>query len=155
MSTTKTNKQTSNQSAPSKVESKSSTTTSTIVKPTYKQIEKAIIEIVKAGMDYKMSKTGTFMINWKRKVRQIRQADDPDEFIIENAKQLFPNESQYRQKKSDTKEWYKYKVRVCKAIIAYYNMNYIIAKEYFKTEEELEKEAEDFLNDETDEDESD
>jgi len=154
MSTTKNNKQTIKQSTSSKIE-KTSSNTNTIAKPTLKEIEKAMVEIIKAGMDYKMPKTGTFMKNWKKKVRQIRQAEDPDEFIIENAKQLFPNESQYRKKKSDTKEWYKYKVRVCKAIIAYYNMNYIIAKEYFKTEEELEKEAEDFLNEETDEGESD
>src|SRR6185295_15083561 len=124
-----------NSASPTKTSHSSSTSESTTPKPTWKDIEKALREIVKAGVDYKMEKNGTFMKNWRKKFRKLRKEEDPDEFIIESAQQLFPNETQYRKKISDTKEWYQYKVRIYKALLAYYKINYTIAKEYFKSEE--------------------
>ena len=146
MSTTKNDKKIINEPASSKSMSEAD-----MAKPTWKDIEKALREIVKAGVDYKMEKDGTFMKNWRKKFRKLSKEEDPDKFIVDNAKQLFPNETQYRRKISDTKEWYQYKPRVYKALLAYYKMNYTIAKEYFKSEEELEKETDEFLNEETDE----
>ena len=134
------------QSTQTKVESETSSESNVTAKPTWQEIEKAIIEIVKASLAFNMPKTGNFLKSWKRKINELRHAEDLDQYSIENAKRLFPNETQFRKKMIDTKEWYQYKVRLYKALISYYNLNYIIAKDYFKSEEEIEKEADDFLN---------
>lgn len=153
MSNSKNNKQINKQSTTQlKVESKSSTDSNTTVKPTWQNIEKAMIEIVKASLAFNMPKTGIFLKNWKRKINELRKTDEPHQYIIENAMKLFPNEDQYRKRKSNTKEWYQYKDRLYKSLIFYYKMNYIIAKDHFKSEEQLENEADDFLNEENNSD---
>ena len=35
------------------------------------------------------------MQNYKEKVKKLRQAEDSDEYILENAKRLFPNKAKY------------------------------------------------------------
>src|SRR5216110_199352 len=54
-------------------------------KPTSQQVEQALINVVKAGIYYRKPKDGKFMQNYKERVKKLRQAEDPDEYILENA----------------------------------------------------------------------
>ncbi|PKK67341.1 hypothetical protein RhiirC2_783647 [Rhizophagus irregularis] len=62
----------------------------TKAKPTSQQVEQALINVVKAGIYYRKPKDGKFMQSYKERVIKLHQAEDPDEFILENAKRLFP-----------------------------------------------------------------
>ena len=115
--------------------------------PTWQDIEKALIAIVRAGLYYKKPKDGKFLQNYRKRVHDLRKADDPTEFIIKKAQYLFPNEAKYNQMKKDYRTYYKYEPRILKAVETLNDLYYTIAKEYFKSEEEIEKEADDFLND--------
>ncbi|GBC01408.1 hypothetical protein RclHR1_04180015 [Rhizophagus clarus] len=65
-------------------------------KPTFQQVEQALINVIKAGIYYRKPKDGKFMQSYKERVKKLRQAEDPDEFILENAKRLFPTKDKYR-----------------------------------------------------------
>src|SRR3970040_9503 len=90
-------------------------------KPTFQEIEQALINVVKAGIYYRKPKDGKFMQSYKERVKNLRQAEDPDEYILENAKRLFPDKDKYQ-------------------------LYYKLAKDYFNTEEQVDEETEDFLN---------
>jgi len=125
--------------------------TSTEVKstqPTWQDIEKALIVTVRAGLYYKKPKDGKFLQAYKKRINDLRKADDPTEIVIKKAQYLFPNEAKYNQMKKDYCTYYKYEPRILKAVETLNDLYYTIAKEYFKSEEEIEKEADDFLNDE-------
>ena len=113
---------------------------------TWQDIEKALIDVVRAGLYYKKPKDGKFLQGYKKRVHDLRQADDPTEFIIEKAQYLFPNEAKYNQMKKDYRTYYKYEPRILKTTETLNEMYYTIAKEYFQTDEDIEKEADDFLN---------
>ncbi|GBC04762.1 hypothetical protein RclHR1_05850011 [Rhizophagus clarus] len=68
----------------------------TDTKPTYQEIEQALINVVKAGIYYRRPKDGKFMQSYKERVKKLHQAEDPDEFILENAKRLFPTKDKYQ-----------------------------------------------------------
>src|SRR5581483_1655543 len=70
-----------------------------------KDIEKALINVLKAGIYYNKLKDGKFMISYKERVEKLRQAEDPNEYSIELARKIFPNESQYHRVMDDFKSW--------------------------------------------------
>jgi len=74
-------------------------------KPTFQEIEQALINVVKAGIYYRKPKDGKFMQSYKERVKKLRQAKDPDEYILENAKRLFPTKDKYHQIMDDYKSW--------------------------------------------------
>src|ERR1700742_2979155 len=74
-------------------------------KPTVKEVEKALINVLKAGIYYNKPKDGKFMISYNERVEKLRQAEDPNEYIIELARKIFPNESQYHRVIDDYKTW--------------------------------------------------
>ena len=113
---------------------------------TWQDVEKALIDVVRAGLYYKKPKDGKFLQGYKKRVHDLRQADDPEEFVKETAKILFPNEAKYSQKKKDYRTYYKYEPRILKTTETLNDLYYTIAKEYFQTDEDIEKEADDFLN---------
>jgi hypothetical protein len=115
--------------------------------PTWQDIEKALIVVVRAGFYYKKPKDGKFLQSYKKRIDELRKADDPSEFVIEKAQYLFPNEAKYNQMKKDYRTYYKYEPRTLKALESLNEIYYTIAKEYFQTDEDIEKEADDFLND--------
>ncbi|RHZ76960.1 hypothetical protein Glove_187g2 [Diversispora epigaea] len=57
-------------------------------KPTWQDIEKAIVDIVKAGVSYKKPKDSKFMQNYKKRYTELHQAEDPDTYILTNAKKI-------------------------------------------------------------------
>ena len=47
---------------------------STEAKPTYKEVEQALINVIKAGLYYRKPKDGKFMQFYKEKIRKLCQA---------------------------------------------------------------------------------
>ena len=114
-------------------------------KPTAKEVEKALINVLKAGIYYNKPKDGKFMISYKERVEKLRQAEDPNEYSIELARKIFPNESQYHRVKDDIKSWYGRNPEILNAIMELYKLYYELAKDSFITKEQLDKDVEDFL----------
>ena len=115
-------------------------------KPTSQEIEQALINVVKAGIHYRKPKDGKFMQSYKERVKNLRQAEDPDEYIIENAKRLFPDKDKYHSIMDDYKTWYGKDPKILNAVIDLYKLYYKLAKDYFNTEEQVNKDLENFLN---------
>ena len=117
-----------------------------IDRPTSQQIEQALINVVKAGIYYRKPKDGKFMQSYKERVKKLRQAEDPDEYILENAKRLFPTKDKYHQIMDDYKSWYGKDPKILNAVIDLYKLYYKLAKDYFNTEEQVNEETKDFLS---------
>jgi hypothetical protein len=86
------------------------------------------------------------MLRYKQRILNIRQAEDPEKFILESAQKNIPNEVKYQQIMENNKTWYKSEPKILEAITNLYNLYYELAKDYFLTEEQVNKETEDFLN---------
>ena len=88
------------------------------------------------------------MQNYKKQYTELHQAEDPDIFILDNAKRIFPNEEKYIETQKQYQEWYKYKnePKILQGILKLNDLYYQIAKDHFATNEEIEEEADDFLN---------
>ena len=76
-------------------------------KPTYQEVEQALVNIVKAGIYYRRPKDGKFMQSYKERVKKIRQAENPQEYVLKLAMTIFPNEAKYHKIKDDYKEYYR------------------------------------------------
>ncbi|CAJ0749890.1 2917_t:CDS:2, partial [Entrophospora sp. SA101] len=111
--------------------------------PTWQDIEKAIVNIVKAGVYYKKEKDGKFMQNYKKRYTELHQAEDPDIYILNNAKRIYPNEDKYISMKSQYQEWYKNEPKILQAVSKLSDLYYQLAKNHFATNEEIEEEAAD------------
>jgi len=118
----------------------------TQTKPTYQEVEQALINVVKAGIYYRKPKDGKFMQNYKERVKKLRQSEDPDEYVLENAKRLFPSRDKYNQIMDDYKSYYGKDPRILSAIMELYKLYYKLAKDYFVTEAQIDEETEDFLS---------
>ncbi|RHZ50390.1 hypothetical protein Glove_499g20 [Diversispora epigaea] len=113
----------------------------------WQDIEKAIINILRAGVFYNKDKKTGFMDYYKKYLDELHRSEDPDEYIINKTKQLLPNEEIYDIKiKSFSNSYYKSKPKIRQAIINYLKLIHKIAKEYFITDEEREKELQVWLN---------
>ncbi|CAJ0745746.1 15248_t:CDS:2, partial [Entrophospora sp. SA101] len=111
--------------------------------PTWQDIEKAIVNIVKAGVYYKKEKDGKFMQNYKKRYTELHQAEDPDIYILNNAKRIYPNEDKYISMKSQYQEWYKNEPKILQAVLKLSDLYHQLAKNHFATNEEIEEEAAD------------
>jgi hypothetical protein len=69
----------------------------TETKPISQKIEQALINIIKAGLYYRRLKDGKFMQNYKERVKKLRQAEDPEEYVLKLAQTIFPNKDKYHQ----------------------------------------------------------
>lgn len=119
---------------------------STTTKPTYQEIEKALIEVVKAGIYYKKPKDGKFMLRYKQRILNLRQAEDPEKFVLELAQTMIPVEAKYQQVLNDNKTWYKNEPKILEAIISLYKLYYELAKDYFLTDNQVDQETTLYLN---------
>ncbi|RIA80763.1 hypothetical protein C1645_745018 [Glomus cerebriforme] len=115
-------------------------------KPTYQEIEKALINIIKAGLYYRRPKNGKFMQNYKERVKNLRQAEDPEEYVLKLVQTIFPNKDKYHQIMDDYKSYYGKDPKILNSIMELYKLYYRLAKDYFVTEAKIDEEAEDFLN---------
>ena len=115
-------------------------------KPTYQDIEMALIAVVKAGLYYRRPKDGKFMQNYKERVKNLRQAEDPEEYVLKLAQTIFPNKDKYHQIMDDYKSYYGKDPKILNSIMELYKLYYRLAKDHFVTEAKIDEEAEDFLN---------
>jgi hypothetical protein len=86
------------------------------------------------------------MQSYKERVKKLCQAEDPDTYILENAKRLFPVKDKYHSIMDDYKSWYGKDPKILNAVIDLYKLYYKLAKDYFNTEEQVDEETEDFLS---------
>ncbi|CAG8743542.1 9463_t:CDS:1, partial [Cetraspora pellucida] len=105
-----------------------------------------LINVVKAGLYYRKPKDGKFMQNHKERIKKLRQAKDPEEYILNSAMTIFPNEDKYNKTMNDCKAWYGNDSKIYTSIMELYKLYYNLAKDYFIKEVQIDKEAEDFLN---------
>ena len=115
-------------------------------KPTYQEVEQALINVVKAGIYYKKPKEGKFMQNYKERIKKLRQAEDPNEYIKNLAQIIFPNEDKYNKTMNDYKKFYGRDPKILNSIMELYKLYYKLAKDHFVKEAQIDQEAEDFLN---------
>jgi hypothetical protein len=115
-------------------------------KPTFQEIEQALINEVKAGIYYRKPKDGKFMQNYKERIKKLHLADDPDEYVLKLAMTIFPNKNKYHKVINDYKSWYGQDPEILNAIMELYKLYYKLAKEFFISKEHIEEETEDFLN---------
>ena len=115
-------------------------------KPTYKDVEQALINVIKAGIYYRKPKDGKFMQNYKERIRKLRQAEDLEEYILKLAMTIFPNKDKYNKIMNDYKSWYGNDPKILNSIMELYKLYYKLAKDHFINEAQIDKEAEDFLN---------
>src|SRR5436305_15291336 len=115
-------------------------------KPTSQQVEQALVNIVKAGLDYRKPKHGKFMQSYKERVKKLRQSEDPEQYVEDLARTIFPNERKYHQIMNDYKSWYGRDPEILNTIMELYKLYYKLAKDYFIKKEDIDNEAEDFLS---------
>ncbi|CAG8589484.1 6174_t:CDS:1 [Cetraspora pellucida] len=115
-------------------------------KPTYQEVEQALINVVKAGIYYRRPKEGKFMQSYKERIKKLRQAEDPQEYVLKLAMTIFPNETKYHKVKDDYKEYYGRDPKILNAIMELYKLYYKLAKDYFITDKQVDEETEDFLS---------
>jgi hypothetical protein len=119
----------------------------TETKPTSQEIEQALINVIKAGLYYRKPKDGKFMLSYKDQVKKLRQAEDPEKYVLkELALSIFPNEEKYHQIMNDYKDYYGKDPKILNTIMELYKLYYKLAKDYFVIEAKIDEEAEDFLN---------
>ena len=46
------------------------------------------------------------MQNYKERIKKLRQAEDPEEYILNLAMTIFPNKDKYNKIMNDYKSWY-------------------------------------------------
>jgi hypothetical protein len=115
-------------------------------KPTSQEIEQALINVIKAGLYYRRPKEGKFMQSYKERIRKLRQAEDPEEYVLKLAQTIFSNEDKYNKIMSDYKLWYGSDPEILNSIMELYKLYYKLAKDYFNTKAQADEEVEDFLS---------
>ena len=109
------------------------------------EVEKALFNVLKAGIYYNIPKDGKFMLSYIEQIKKLHLAESPDEYIIGLAKAIFPNEEEYHRVIDDYKTWYGRNPEILNAIMELYKLYYELAKDSFIKKEELDKAVEDFL----------
>ena len=115
-------------------------------KPTYQEIKQALINVVKAGTYYRRPKEGKFMQSYKERIKKLRQAEEPQEYVLKLAMTIFPNKDKYDKIMDDYKSWYGQDPKILNSIIELYKLYHKLAKDYFVTEDKVNEETEDFLS---------
>ena len=124
----------------------STSTQVSITKPTWQDFEKAIVNILRAGVIYRKPKDKGFMSQYKKQLDELHGAEDLEMHIFEKSTNKFPNEEIYNTTMQELNSFYKKEIKIRKAIESYYNIYYNIAKDSFSTEKELEEELNEFIN---------
>jgi hypothetical protein len=84
------------------------------------------------------------MQSYKERVKKLRQAEEPEEYVEDLARTIFPNERKYRQIIDDYKSWYGRDPEILNTIMDLYKLYYKLAKDHFIKKEDID--AEDFLS---------
>ena len=85
------------------------------------------------------------MQNYKERIKKLHQAEDPNEYILNLTQTTFPNKVKYEKVIYDYKHWYGQDPKILSSIMNLYKLYYELAKDNFISEEQVDKETEDFL----------
>ena len=118
----------------------------TKAKHIYKEVEQALINVVKAGLYYRKPKDGKFMQNYKERIRKLRQVEDPEEYILKLAMTIFPNKDRYNKIINNYKSWYSNDPKILNSIMELYKLYYKLAKDHFVDKAQIDKKTEEFIN---------
>ena len=86
------------------------------------------------------------MQSYKERIKKLRQAEEPQEYVLKLAMTIFPNETKYHKVKDDYKEYYGRDPKIFNTIMELYKLYYKLAKDYFITDKQVDEETEDFLS---------
>ena len=115
----------------------------------WKRIEKAQIGIIREALRLRYKKDSKLVSEYAGYIKNLRQSDDPEEYIKSTAIMLFPNEDAYNRKMARYRKWYQSKKDLLASIENLYSLFYTIAKEERPmAEEEIDKTIEELIADE-------
>jgi hypothetical protein len=114
--------------------------------PKWQDIAKAIKEIVIVADYCGKPRDGKFMQGYKKQYRNLFNTEEPDEYIVEYAKNRFPNKEKYMEMKEQYKQWYRFEPRLLKAIEDLNRLYYKLAKPHFKDLTKIRSEIGNFLD---------
>src|SRR5207253_5741766 len=84
--------------------------------PTWQEIAKAIKEVVIVADYCGKTRDGKLMQSYKKQYRNLFNTEEPDEYIVEYAKNRFPNKEKYMDMKEQYNQWYRFEPKLLKAI---------------------------------------
>jgi len=114
--------------------------------PTWQDIANAIKEIIIVADYYGKPRDGKLMQGHKKQYRNLFNTEEPDEYIVEYAKNRFPNKEKYMEMKEKYKQWYRFEPKLLKAIGDLNLLYYKLAKPYFKDLTKIRSEIDNFLD---------
>src|SRR6266513_2221564 len=91
---------------------------------------KALLSIPMNITYYRRPKDSKFMQNYKERVKKLRQAEDPEEYVLKLAQTIFPNKDKYHQIMDDYKPYYGKDPKILNSIMELYKLYHILAKDY-------------------------
>src|SRR6185369_14509469 len=96
---------------------------------TWKAIESAQIKIIKEAFRLRYKKDSKLVSEYAGYVKNLRQEENPDEYIKSTAIMLFPNEEAYNRRMSRYRKWFQGKRELLASIENLYNLYYELSKE--------------------------
>lgn len=117
-------------------------------KLTYQDLEKALVNSVKSGINNKKPKDGKYMQDQKAMIKKIRQTKDPQAEVTDLFQIIFPINEKYK----NYKPWYEieppkgYEIETTDTLQNLYKRYYMLAKDSFISTRQIDEETEAFLN---------
>jgi hypothetical protein len=113
---------------------------------TWKDVETALVNVIKAGIYYRYPKESKFIEEYKGYTMELRNAKDKEEHIKRIAYMIFPDEEAYNKRMGRYQKWYKNKPRILKTVETLYELYHNLTKENILTEDQIQEELEDIFN---------
>ncbi|CAG8738601.1 6824_t:CDS:1, partial [Racocetra fulgida] len=97
--------------------------------PSWQDIEKSIIDILRAGNFYNKDRNKGFMDYYKKQLDELYKSENQEQYIIIKARSLLLNEEIYDTKiKAFSNSYYKSEPKIKQAILNYLKLIHKIAK---------------------------
>src|SRR4051794_3112156 len=95
---------------------------------TWKMIESAQIKIIKEAFRLRYRKDSKLISEYAGYVKNLRNAENQDEYIKYTAITLFPNDEAYNKRMSRYRKWYQGKKELLTSVEDLYNLYYELSK---------------------------
>ena len=113
----------------------------------YKHIDSALVDVLKAGVYHRYQKDSKLIQEYKNYVKELRKSSDKEAHIRKIGYMIFPDENSYNRRMARYKKWYGNKKRLLESLEKLYELYYNLSKEGIPTENQIEDEVEDIIND--------
>ncbi|CAG8578491.1 6006_t:CDS:2 [Racocetra persica] len=115
---------------------------------TWKSIEEAQLKIIREAIHICYKKDSKLVSEYVTYIKNLRQENNPDEYVKSTTIILFPNEDAYERRMSRYRKWYQGKKELLASIKNLYSLYYTLSKEERPmTEEEISKTIEELIAD--------